>query len=145
MIKFKEERIYKTDHTMGNYYYLDDKYNNGWIWFCNLLERPKIVNGIENVTDLCCILEGTYDFIRTLSDNPKIHYISPILLNVPGRSGIRQHIGNFIEDTEGCQLVGINTKYGEVHNSEITFNKYMDILNNSCQDKWTIEITHTEY
>ena len=52
-----------------------------------------------------CIPSGKYKVILTMS--PHLHYLTPELLDVPGRSNIRIHIGNKPEDVEGCTAVGL--------------------------------------
>lgn len=47
---------------------------------------------------------GVYPVIITMSTRFKIRL--PLLINVPGFSGIRIHTGNSSKDTEGCILVG---------------------------------------
>ena len=45
----------------------------------------------------------------------------PRLINVPGYEGVLIHVGNTAKDTEGCLLVGKNTKVGKVLESRVTF------------------------
>lgn len=45
----------------------------------------------------------------------------PRLINVNGFEGVLIHIGNTAKDTEGCLLVGRNTKVGKVLESRNTF------------------------
>jgi hypothetical protein len=49
---------------------------------------------------------GVYTVDLTFS--PKYQKIMPILVAVPGFTGIRIHSGNVAEHTEGCLLVGKN-------------------------------------
>lgn len=52
----------------------------------------------------------------------------PRLINVPCYDGILIHIGNYPKDTEGCILVGKNTKVGAVLESAKTFRELYAIL-----------------
>lgn len=47
----------------------------------------------------------------------------PRLINVPGFDGVLIHIGNTAKDTDGCLLVGKNTRVGKVLESRVTFVK----------------------
>jgi hypothetical protein len=51
-----------------------------------------------------CIPCGTFKLKLTLS--PHFGYVTPELIDVPGRSDIRVHKGNKPEDSKGCTLVG---------------------------------------
>ena len=52
----------------------------------------------------------------------------PRLINVPGFEGVLIHVGNTAKDTEGCLLVGRNTKVGKVLESRVTFVRLYGIL-----------------
>lgn len=52
----------------------------------------------------------------------------PRLINVPGFDGVLIHVGNTAKDTEGCLLVGRNTKVGKVLESRATFVKLYEKL-----------------
>ncbi len=58
----------------------------------------------------------------TLTYSPKYKRIMPLINNVKGFSGIRIHSGNTSKDTEGCLIVGKNTKVGMVTESRKTYN-----------------------
>lgn len=51
-----------------------------------------------------CVDAATYECQKSMS--PTLHYVTPELLNVPGRTGIRFHIGCLMSDSEGCLLAG---------------------------------------
>lgn len=52
----------------------------------------------------------------------------PRLINVPAFEGILIHIGNTAADSEGCILVGRNTKVGMVLESTKTFKALYEVL-----------------
>lgn len=55
----------------------------------------------------------------------------PRLLNVPGYEGILIHVGNTVEDTSGCILVGTEYSDGFLRNSATAFTSLMSILTNT--------------
>ena len=73
-----------------------------------------------------CISAGTFKLERTKS--PHLHYITPELLNVPGRSDIRWHIANFPKDILGCLAVGKTRKADFVGESAAAFEELMKVL-----------------
>lgn len=52
----------------------------------------------------------------------------PRLLNVIGYEGVLIHIGNTAKDTDGCILVGRNTRVGKILESRATFVKLYERL-----------------
>lgn len=55
----------------------------------------------------------------------------PRLLNVPGYEGILIHVGNTVEDTSGCILVGTEYSDGFLRNSATAFVSLMSVLTNT--------------
>lgn len=119
-----------SDYTIGRLS-IDGEY------FCDTLEdRDRDVNrngvldgGEVKVPGRTAIPNGTYSITLKVC-SPRFSKKSlyarcggylPRLLNVPGFSGVLIHIGNSPADTEGCILVGRNTKVGMVLRSTETF------------------------
>lgn len=79
-------------------------YVNG-SYLCETLEdvyRPPPAIKVPKET---CIPLGRYEVVVTHS--PRFNIDMPLLLNVPGFTGVRIHTGNAALDTEGCLLVGM--------------------------------------
>lgn len=76
------------------------------------------------------IPSGTYEVVW--SHSPRFKRFMPLLMNVPGFSGIRIHSGNTAKDSLGCLLIGRNTKVGKVTDSR----KYTDRLYNVIRDTY---------
>lgn len=115
------------------------------VYFCDTIEDTD--RGLDDsmsvreimskkVKGQTAIPTGTYTIEITYS--PKYKRMMPLLLGVKGYSGIRIHSGNTSKDTEGCLLVGKNTKVGMVTDSRNTYQKLYAILYN--QKDITIEI-----
>lgn len=65
----------------------------------------------------------------------------PRLLNVPAYSGVLIHCGNTAKDTDGCILVGKNSKVGMVLDSKKTYSNLYPLLEASSKRKEEIWIT----
>ena len=90
--------------------------------FCDTLEPPRrnLLNGGKwdkrlKVKGMTAIPEGRYQMRFTYS--PKFGKRLFQLMDVPLFDGIRIHSGNSVKDTQGCILVGNNTKVGRLENS----------------------------
>ncbi|WP_234734489.1 DUF5675 family protein [Tellurirhabdus bombi] len=69
---------------------------------------------------------GTYQVALTYSNRFK--RILPLLIDVPGFSGVRIHPGNTVEDTEGCILVGTGRSGNSITESRKAFAALMKKL-----------------
>lgn len=63
----------------------------------------------------------------------------PLLLDVPGFSGVRIHPGNGIGDTEGCVLVGLDRDETRVLQSRLAMDKLFPLIEAATGEIW-IEI-----
>jgi hypothetical protein len=71
-----------------------------------------------------CIPAGSYRVIIT--DSQRFKKPLPLLLDVPGFTGIRIHPGNVAGDTEGCILPGMTEAGGGVYQSKPAFAVWFD-------------------
>lgn len=99
-------RDYGVKSTLGCWYVFE---GNKSIFNCVTIELPVFVVPMRlNSHKIDCILPGVYDMIKTISPTKGLVFL---LLNVPGRTAVEVHIGNFATgkkvDTEGCILPGM--------------------------------------
>lgn len=136
MISFKLVRSHpKETYTIGDLY-ID--YGNGYKFFSNTLEDKVRSTDEDKVYGKTAIPYGTYTVTITFS--PKFNRLLPLINDVPGFTGVRIHPGNTADDTEGCILVGVNDSIGAIHHSKATFDELFNILIESKQDSFTLEI-----
>lgn len=90
--------------------------------FCDTLEPPRrnLLNGGKwdkrlKVKGMTAIPEGRY--LMRFTYSPKFGKRLFQLMDVPLFDDIRIHSGNSVKDTQGCILVGNNTKVGRLENS----------------------------
>lgn len=94
------------------------------------LEPPPIPNPPPDGNNYICVPAATYPL--TIRWSPKFSRQVPHIENVPGRTAIELHIGNFPDDTDGCGLIGKD--YGQppqpdyVSQSSVSFAKLMTLL-----------------
>lgn len=77
---------------------------------------------------------GRYRIIVTPS--VRFHRPLPLLVDVPGFSGVRIHPGNTTADTEGCLLVGLDRDGDRVLRSRLAFERLFPQLEQATGDLW---------
>lgn len=146
------KRIAKRDtYTIGRLY-IDGAY------FCDTIEDkdrglrqdlPLSVNKARKRAGETAIPTGRYQVtlgVQSKKYSAKKQYAFcngyvPRLLNVPAFDGILIHIGNTAQDSEGCILVGRNTKVGMVTHSTVTFWELYSRLQDAAKQGEKIFIT----
>ncbi|WP_052444349.1 DUF5675 family protein [Flammeovirga sp. OC4] len=96
---------YSKFQTLGNLTIVND--DDEVLFKCNTLELPWK----ENKNRISCIPEGKYNAVfRSIGNyaNRSFHIQTEEGEEVPGRTSILIHSGNFFTDTRGCILVGKN-------------------------------------
>ena len=80
-----------------------------WMYTCEdvVREQKDVPVGFWKIHGLTAIPAGTYRIVMTFSN--RFQRVMPLLLGVPGFTGIRIHAGNKSADTDGCILVGFST------------------------------------
>ncbi|MES2287257.1 MAG: DUF5675 family protein [Bacteroidota bacterium] len=80
--------------------------------------------GEAKVFGKTAIPRGTYKVVITMSNRFKRQL--PLLVNVPGFTGVRIHTGNSALDTEGCLIVGNVKTKDYVKDSRAAFKKLFE-------------------
>ena len=115
-MKVEVKRTFKgTEYTIGKLY-IDGHY------LCDTLEDTVRPVGVK-ISGKTAIPAGTYKVKKTML--PRFKKVLPEILNVPGFSGVRIHAGNTAIDTDGCLLLGLNKKKGQVLESQTTMAFFM--------------------
>ncbi len=117
-MKIEIKRDRDDPHSVPSRFYVDDAF------LCYGIE-PARTNPVHEGHP--CIDAGTYKVKRSLS--PHLNYITPEVLDVPGRTAIRWHIANYPKDILGCLGVGTSRLTDFVGGSTIAFRGLMKILN----------------
>lgn len=118
------ERIaYTSRGTFGRFQVRDPGGSLVELW---TVERPWL----GNAPKISCIPEGTYQLERSFFHRGG--YPAYEIKGVPGRSRILFHVGNTMEDVEGCVAVGLDlgvvgSRWGVVHSRE-AFRRLMQAL-----------------
>ena len=143
-MKLRLERRYRCNNYCIDKLYINNEY------FSDALEDPdrSLTDSMSleeikriKIKDNTCIPYGTYNV--TITYSPRFKRNLPLINNIKGFDGIRVHSGNTPQDTEGCVLLGFNKIKGQVIDSKVTVNKFIDIVQKALNkgEKVTIEIT----
>ena len=115
-----------------------------------------------NEDDLSCIPTGVYDLLPCMHNistpSRKDDYPAYEIAGVPGRNGIHIHIGNTVDDTTGCVLIGngfgilsgrvSKRQLPAVLSSRIAFEQFMAVMGgdvgklevvNACPDEFQVD------
>lgn len=96
------------------------------LYQCEMLELPDK----DNARNISCIPEGIYTIKKRHSKKYGWHFH---VLDVPGRSYVLIHFGNYYTDTRGCLLPGQdlvdinNDGLKDVTNSKATMRKLLEL------------------
>lgn len=99
---------FSENYTIGKLY-IDGKY------FCDTLE-PSV-----DAKEHPAVKLGKYPL--NICWSYKFNCYMP-KIEVPNRSGILFHVGNYPHETLGCVLLGFNTRKGQVNTSRVTFHRF---------------------
>ena len=106
-------------------------YINGMFFCVTLEDKDRFLEVAKSEKDKVygqtAIPRGVYELKVDFSRRFK--QLMPILVGVPGFSGVRIHAGNTPLDTDGCILVGLDRwKPGAILSSRTAFNRLMKVL-----------------
>lgn len=74
---------------------------------------------------------GRYQVIIDFSNRFQVRM--PLIVNVPGFTGVRIHWGNWAKDTDGCPLVGTTKGVDFIGNSRAAYNRLFKKLENALK------------
>jgi hypothetical protein len=106
--------LFLPTRTLGALYWDED-------FLCDTLEDVVREPHAPKVMHETAIPTGTYEVI--INESQRFKRLMPLLLNVPGFTGIRIHAGLHEGHTSGCILVGERTVEKTLNNPRDTYDK----------------------
>ena len=107
---------------------------------CFTLEDVVRPDGAPKVYGETAIPYGTYAVVVNFSN--RFQRDLPLLVGVPGFTGIRIHPGNTAADTHGCLLVGLERSPTSVSHSRIAFDLVYPAIRDAFQRGEKVTITY---
>lgn len=109
-------------------------------WVCEdtVREVPGQPVVAWKVSGKTAIPARTYDVVVTMS--ARFRRELPLLVDVPGFTGIRIHPGNTAEDTEGCLLPGLDHTGSGVGRSRLAFDALFALIREGLARKERVTI-----
>lgn len=87
-----------------------------------------------------CIPTGTY--FLTVYDSPHAGHPVPLLQDVPGRTEIEIHCGNYPCDSKGCILVGEMVDIeGMLQESQLAFDRLFPLIDSAVERGVPVSLT----
>lgn len=124
-MEMRAKRTWYTYHSTISDLNIDDRHE------CWVLEDTRRPDG-EKVHGRTCIPPGRYKVVITRSQRFGIDL--PLLVDVPGFSGVRIHPGNTDADTEGCLLPGRTRVTDRVGESRAAFDALYAKIRDAIDD-----------
>ncbi len=82
---------------------------------------------------------GTYKVVIT--ESQRFKHPLPLLLDVPGFTGVRIHSGNTAADTCGCILVGLQREADTIRESHLAMGKVFSAIKAALEANGTVMLT----
>lgn len=109
---------------------------------CHTLEDIVRPDGEPKVFGQTAIPNGLYQLVITYS--PHFQRDLPLLVNVPGFSGVRIHPGNTAADTEGCLLVGESAGRDAIGQSRAAFEPLFSKIRNALDAGEEVTVEYSQ-
>ena len=118
--------------TLGSLYV--DRVWQSWTLEDAIREVPGQPVAVWKVPRQTAIPSGRYRVLITPS--VRFQRPMPLVVDVPGFTGVRLHPGNTVADTDGCILIGKDRQAGRVLQSRVAFEALFATLAGAAGDIW---------
>lgn len=128
-------RVHFTDECTIGDLFVDDAFE------CYSLEDPvrDLSEPNNKIPGMTAIPAGEYEVIIDMSKRFK--KLLPLLLDVPGFTGVRIHGGNTAANTQGCILVGQHRGEDSIRNSQAALKPLQDKIQDALDNGESVWIT----